>query len=47
MKQIIIINEALMLPRGKLAAQVAHASMASFLSADPVDQKAWLESGMP
>lgn len=46
MKQIIIINEALMLPRGKLAVQVAHASLASFLSTGPEDQKAWLEAGM-
>ena len=47
MKQIIIVNDALALPRGKLAAQVAHASLASFLSANPLQQKDWLDSGMP
>ncbi len=34
MKQIIIVNEGLKLPKGKLAAQVAHASVASFLDTD-------------
>jgi PTH2 family peptidyl-tRNA hydrolase len=30
-----------------LAAQVAHASVASFLETEPRDQMAWLEEGMP
>lgn len=47
MKQIIVINESLNLMRGKLAAQVAHASIASFLSAGSEAQKEWLECGMP
>jgi peptidyl-tRNA hydrolase, PTH2 family len=47
MKQVIIINDSLKLPRGKLAAQVAHAAVATFLSAKPPYQKAWLETGMP
>jgi peptidyl-tRNA hydrolase, PTH2 family len=47
MKQVIIINDSLKLPRGKLAAQVAHASVASFLSADSACQEAWLRAGMP
>ncbi|MFT5693994.1 MAG: PTH2 family peptidyl-tRNA hydrolase [Oceanicoccus sp.] len=47
MKQIIIVNDSLALLRGKLAAQVAHASLASFLSENSLQQKDWLESGMP
>ncbi|MCU7866329.1 MAG: peptidyl-tRNA hydrolase Pth2 [Candidatus Thiodiazotropha sp. (ex Lucinoma borealis)] len=47
MKQVILVNESLSLPRGKLAAQVAHASIASFLSASATSQKLWLQSGMP
>lgn len=47
LKQVILINESLNLTRGKLAAQVAHASIASFLSASSVAQRAWLECGMP
>ena len=47
MKQAIIINDSLNLPRGKLAAQVAHASVASFLQASSSQQKGWIEIGMP
>lgn len=47
MKQVILVNEALSLPRGKLAAQVAHASIASFLSSNASAQKEWLQCGMP
>lgn len=47
MKQVIIINSQLKLPPGKLAAQVAHASVASFHSANSNHQKSWLEVGMP
>ncbi len=47
MKQVIIVNDALKLPRGKLAAQVAHASLASFLSASSQSQQEWLTVGMP
>jgi len=47
MKQAIIINDSLNLPRGKLAAQVAHASMSSFLEASSSQQKGWIEIGMP
>lgn len=47
MKQVIIVNGSLKLPKGKLAAQVAHAAVASFLDADATAQRQWLNSGMP
>lgn len=47
MKQVIVVNEALRLPRGKLAAQVAHASVASLVSAAPDQQQSWFKVGMP
>jgi peptidyl-tRNA hydrolase, PTH2 family len=47
MKQVIVVNEALRLPCGKLAAQVAHAAVAVLLAADPDHVEAWLAAGMP
>ena len=47
MKQVIVVDEALRLPRGKLAAQVAHASVAALLSAPNDGIRRWLEAGMP
>ncbi len=46
MKQVIVANEALKLPRGKLAAQVAHAAVAAFLVAGDEARQAWLADGM-
>ena len=47
MKQVIVVNEALKLPRGKLAAQVAHASVAVFIDVAEETRIAWVECGMP
>lgn len=47
MKQVIVVNEALKLPLGKMAAQVAHASISAFLKASVERQKHWLNTGMP
>jgi peptidyl-tRNA hydrolase, PTH2 family len=47
MKQVIVVNQSLKLPKGKLAAQVAHASVGAFVSADDDARVNWLEEGMP
>src|SRR5687767_6303762 len=46
-KQVIVVNSELALPKGKLAAQVAHAAVAAFLEAAPKARSAWLSVGMP
>ncbi len=46
-KQVIVVDTALGLPAGKLAAQVAHAAIIAFLRAPAGDQRAWLQAGMP
>jgi len=46
-KQVIVVNTSLKLPKGKLAAQVAHGAVAAFLEADEDAAQAWLDEGMP
>jgi len=46
-KQVIVANESLRLPRGKLAAQVGHAAVAAFLGATSDSQQKWIDAGMP
>ena len=47
MKQVIVVNRSLSLPKGKLAAQVAHAAVGAFVAAGAQAQMAWLQAGMP
>jgi len=47
MKQVIVVNQSLKLPKGKLAAQVAHASVGAFVEAEDDARVNWLEEGMP
>lgn len=47
MKQVIVVNAALKLPKGKLAAQVAHGAVGAYLETGEDDQQAWLDEGMP
>lgn len=47
MKQVIVVNRSLALPKGKLAAQVAHAAVGAFIAASAQAQLAWLQVGMP
>ena len=47
MKQVIVVNRSLGLPKGKLAAQVAHAAVGAFLAASAQAQADWIQVGMP
>jgi len=46
MKQVIIVREDLKLPKGKMAAQVAHASSEAVLRSDKEDIFKWRLIGM-
>ena len=45
-KQVILIRQDLKLPKGKAAAQAAHASVEVVLKSDSKVVKAWREEGM-
>jgi len=44
-KQVIIVRNDLKLPKGKLAAQAAHASVEAVLRSNESDIKIWRQSG--
>ncbi len=47
LKQALLIRQDLQLPKGKLAVQVAHASIDAVLKSDKKIVQAWLNQGMP
>lgn len=46
MKQVILVRQDLKLPKGKLAAQVSHASVSALLKSHKDDIYKWKEQGM-
>ena len=46
MKQVILVRTDLNMPKGKLSAQVAHASVNALLKSGKEDIKEWKEEGM-
>jgi len=45
-KQVILVRQDLKLPKGKMSAQSAHASVEAVLKSDPSLVKAWRKEGM-
>lgn len=45
-KQVIVVRQDLKLPKGKLSAQVAHASVNALLKSHKDDIKKWKDEGM-
>lgn len=46
LKQVILVRDDLKLTKGKMAAQVAHASVSAVLKSDKDDVKKWNAQGM-
>jgi len=46
LKQVILVRQDLKLPKGKMCAQAAHASVDAVLKSDSKLVKAWREEGM-
>src|SRR3989344_623074 len=47
LKQVILVRKDLQLPKGKLAAQAAHASVEAVLKSNQKIVQAWSKQGMP